>query len=245
MKPRKSVTKQTRNPEKTRAKLLQAGKDLFSMKGYSGVAVDDIVATAGCNKRMLYHYFENKDGLYLAVLRDVFAKLEAIEEDFADEAEDPRRSLRNLIERYFQFLRDNSDFTRLLMWENLNQGKCFAEHPGLLSKSPVLRRLDRIIAKANPSSRNSFAGDARRLLIAIIGLCFVPFSNCHTLRHTIDVDFTQSAEMKRHLAFVQETIEKLLFAEDAGETDSDKTGYRQAESSDTLMDEPENFWELG
>ncbi len=245
MKAQKTVIKQTRNPEKTRAKLLQAGKDLFSMNGYSGVAVDDIVATAGCNKRMLYHYFENKDGLYLAVLRDVFAKFEAIEENFADESEDPRGSLRNLIERYFKFLRNNSDFTRLLMWENLNQGKCFAEHPGLLSKSPILQRLDRILAKANPSSRNSFAIDARRLLIAIIGLCFVPFSNCHSLRHTIGVDFTQSAELKRHLVFVQQTIEKLLFADDAGEVDSNETGYRQAESKDTLMDEPENFWELG
>jgi AcrR family transcriptional regulator len=245
MKAKKTVSKQTRNPEKTRAKLLQAGKDLFAVKGYNGVAVDDIVAAAGCNKRMLYHYYENKDGLYIAVLRDVFAKLEAIEEDYAEADADPRQSLCNLIERYFHFLRDNSDFTRLLMWENLNQGKCFAEHPDLLSKSPVLQRLDAIIKKANPDNRNRFTGDARQLLIAIIGLCFVPFSNCHTLRHTIGMDLSQPAEMKRHLAFVQDTLVKILFV-DADFSDATDNGtYRQTKGKDTLMDEPENFWELG
>lgn len=245
MKATNKLPKQTRNPEKTRAKLLQAGRDLFALRGFSGVAVDEIVAAAGCNKRMLYHYFGNKEGIYLAVLREVFATLEAVEADYTAANDDPRVALRKLIASYFKFLRNNSDFTRLLMWENLNQGKCFAEHPDLLSKSPILEYLDKIIQQAKLEAGNGFEGDARRLLIAIIGLCYVPFSNCHTLRHSIGIDLTQTSELKRHLTFVQDSIETLLFNSVDSNNDNNPSGYRQEGIKDSVMDEPDNFWELG
>jgi AcrR family transcriptional regulator len=38
-------------------------------RGCHGVAVDEIVAAARCNKRMLYHSFGDKEGLYVEVLR--------------------------------------------------------------------------------------------------------------------------------------------------------------------------------
>ena len=54
-----------RNPVRTRSRLLAAGVKLFAARGYHGVAVDEIVAVARCNKRMLYHYFGDKEGLYV------------------------------------------------------------------------------------------------------------------------------------------------------------------------------------
>lgn len=91
MSPRLSNKNTTR---KNRAKILDAGIRLFSERGVTGVSVDEIVLKAGCIKRMLYHYFGNKEGLYVAVLKNVFARLEELEMDFFKEIDDPEECLK-------------------------------------------------------------------------------------------------------------------------------------------------------
>src|SRR4051794_20188920 len=58
-----------RGPEATRARIMRAAVREFSAKGISGARVDAIALRAGANKRMLYHYFGSKYGLFREVLR--------------------------------------------------------------------------------------------------------------------------------------------------------------------------------
>ena len=58
-----------RNPEQTRFKLVATATQLLLTKGSEGLRVDEVAATACVNKRMIYHYFENKEGLHQAVLQ--------------------------------------------------------------------------------------------------------------------------------------------------------------------------------
>ena len=62
-----------RDPEKSRARILQAARDEFARHGLGGARVDRIAKVAGLNKRMLYHYFGNKDDLFSAVLEANYA----------------------------------------------------------------------------------------------------------------------------------------------------------------------------
>lgn len=48
----------------SRDSILQAGTVAFSKSGYKGTTVDDIANLAGVNKRMIYHHFGSKRGLY-------------------------------------------------------------------------------------------------------------------------------------------------------------------------------------
>jgi TetR/AcrR family transcriptional regulator len=48
--------------------LLLAGISLFSEKGYASTPVREIVALAGVTKPVLYYYFQNKEGLFRAIL---------------------------------------------------------------------------------------------------------------------------------------------------------------------------------
>ena len=57
-----------RNPEQTRLKLVATATQLLLSKGAEGLRVDEVAAVAGVNKRMIYHYFDNKEGLYRGVL---------------------------------------------------------------------------------------------------------------------------------------------------------------------------------
>jgi AcrR family transcriptional regulator len=48
----------------TREKIYRAARSEFLQRGFDGARVDRIVQQAGVNKRMLYHYFGSKEGLY-------------------------------------------------------------------------------------------------------------------------------------------------------------------------------------
>ncbi len=57
-----------KDAQKTRASILAAAAVEFAALGPAGARIDAIAATARVNKRMLYHYFGSKGGLYRAVL---------------------------------------------------------------------------------------------------------------------------------------------------------------------------------
>lgn len=162
--------------------ILKAGIFLFSTYGYDGISVDQIVARAGCNKRMLYHYFGNKGGLYVAVLKEAFTKLEEIEIESLKSEDNLKEALIGLICRYFDFLEENREFFRLLMWENLSEARFISKHPELLSKSKVLGELKRILA------RNKISFCPRHLLIQLYSICYIYYSNRFTLSYTIGLD---------------------------------------------------------
>ena len=62
-----------RNADLTRRKILDAAVDEFADRGYQGARVDRIAASAGVNKRMIYHHFGNKLGVFEAALSDQVA----------------------------------------------------------------------------------------------------------------------------------------------------------------------------
>jgi AcrR family transcriptional regulator len=55
----------------TRARLLDAGRDLFAADGYAAVPTQAIVDAAGVTRGALYHQFGDKSGLFAEVYEDV------------------------------------------------------------------------------------------------------------------------------------------------------------------------------
>ncbi|MBT0770559.1 TetR/AcrR family transcriptional regulator [Kineosporia sp. J2-2] len=51
-----------------REQLLEIGRGLFAEKGFEGTSVEEIAATAGVSKPVVYEHFGGKDGLYAAVV---------------------------------------------------------------------------------------------------------------------------------------------------------------------------------
>jgi AcrR family transcriptional regulator len=67
--------------------LLAAALDLFVERGYAATRLDDVAARAGVSKGTLYLYFENKEELFKAVVREnvlpVLGEAEEIVDSFA------------------------------------------------------------------------------------------------------------------------------------------------------------------
>src|SRR5579862_5381872 len=111
---------QRRNPEATRQKLLVAARHEFAAAGLAGARVDEIADRAGVNKQLVYHYFGDKDALYLAVLEWVYEEIRTQEKKLNLEGLPPQRAIRKLIESSFDHLALHPDFIVLLNDENRN-----------------------------------------------------------------------------------------------------------------------------
>lgn len=59
-----------RRKEARPAELLAAALDLFVERGYAGTRLDDVARRAGVSKGTLYLYFQNKEDLFKAVVRE-------------------------------------------------------------------------------------------------------------------------------------------------------------------------------
>jgi len=54
-----------------RHRILHAASALFAQRGFGSVSISDVAESAGLVKSSIYHHFENKEALYLAVIMDV------------------------------------------------------------------------------------------------------------------------------------------------------------------------------
>jgi TetR/AcrR family transcriptional regulator len=108
----------TRNPDQTRRRILEAALKEFSERGFAGARVDAIARSAKINKRMLYHYFGDKDGLFCAVLHH--KTKERIQSVAAKTSESEPHSI--LVAWFNQNCKD-TDWVRLLAWESLQAAK--------------------------------------------------------------------------------------------------------------------------
>src|SRR6201987_326027 len=108
------------DPEATQKKLLTAARREFASRGLAGARVDDIAERAGVNKQLVYHYFGDKDALYLAVLEWVYEEIRAQERKLNLEGLPPERAIRKLIESSFDHLARHPIFFALPNDKNRN-----------------------------------------------------------------------------------------------------------------------------
>ncbi|MEJ1157568.1 TetR/AcrR family transcriptional regulator [Prosthecomicrobium sp. N25] len=116
---RRGYTGQPRDPDRTTQAILAAAKAEFAEKGIGGARVDAIAERAGINKRMLYHYFGDKLGLYMAVLEEAYASIRSAELALALDRADPEEGIRTLARFTWRYFLDNPEFLSLLATENL------------------------------------------------------------------------------------------------------------------------------
>lgn len=57
-------------------RLLAAALQLFTTSGYAATSVREIVEAAGVTKPVLYYYYQNKEGLYLAIMEQTYGIFE-------------------------------------------------------------------------------------------------------------------------------------------------------------------------
>ena len=190
--------KRTRNATRTKAEILRAARDEFCEHGFNGARVDAIAERAKANKRLLYHYFGNKEALYEAVLRDAYTEIRQGERELSLSQHSPPDAMDRLVRFTFRHFLANPWFPRLLAVENLQNArflKRIKDIPAL--HSPLVAELTDILKRGRDSGDFRTDVDPTQLYISIAALGYFYVSNMKTLSVIFERDLS-------HFALVQE-----------------------------------------
>ncbi len=171
-----------RDPEGTRQRLLEAATAEFAAHGFEGARVERVVVAAGVTTRMLYHYFGDKDGLYMAVLEAAYAELRAGERRLDLDAGAPEEALDRLVRYTFDFFQNNQVFVRLTQGENLLSGRRARRSQSIREMSqPLIDGIERLMERGAASGAFRERADPLQLYISIVALSAHHINNRHTL----------------------------------------------------------------
>lgn len=198
----------------TRDSLLRAAIRVFAKHGYSGGSVEKISKAARSYDRMIYYYFGNKEGLFVAVLEDTYRRFNEAEAALDLDLDDPVRALGDVVSFVFRYYRAHPEFVSLLNSENLHRGK----HIGKSRKarefsSPAIGTTDRLLQSgvAKGLFRADVTGRDLYLLIAATG--YFHQSNRFTLSAFLGEDLSTTAALERWERFVLDLVLRGLAAD--------------------------------
>lgn len=105
--------------EPTKQKILTAARQLFVEHGFAGTSMGKIAKLAGVNHSLLFHYFGNKENLWLAVKQSIAKDADQHSKMLPNTYLSFKDFLRELIIKSIHFYRDNPDIVRMINWQRL------------------------------------------------------------------------------------------------------------------------------
>lgn len=202
-----------RDAEATRARILEAARKEFAALGLAGARVDEIAARAAANKRMIYHYFGNKEGLFTAVLEDAWMGIREAEQSLDLEDLPAEHALERLVRFTWDYYLKNPEFIRLVNSENLHE----ARH--LKSSDKVRDASRRLVSQVQEILNRGVAEgvfrsglDPVQLNITIAGLGYYYLTNRFTGSLLYERDLMSDSALIDRIEHNVETIMRLVRA---------------------------------
>jgi AcrR family transcriptional regulator len=196
-----------RDPDATRARILDAALAEFAAHGYDGARVDRISRRAKTFDRMLYYHFGNKEALFRIVLERIYEDLWRAEERLNLADADPVAGMRELIAFTWNYYCGHPEFLRLLNSENLQRGRNVrrSARVGKLS-SPFIGILEDLLRRGAASKVFRTGVDPVILYTTIASLGYFYVSNRYTLSRFLDLDLMAPERRARWLAHITEVV---------------------------------------
>ncbi|GAA1578334.1 TetR family transcriptional regulator [Kribbella sancticallisti] len=171
----------------TKERILAAALAEFSAYGVAGARVDRIARTAGCNKNLIYVYFESKETLFTTVLDKHLSRV------YSDLTLTPD-DLPAYAARVFDFALEHRDLLRLIAWSNLEEQAAEPAERARVHGSKVTELAEAQAAgELNPVLPPDF------LLTAVMTLA-TAWSAANPFGPSLDPEATKnSTELRHHL----------------------------------------------
>jgi len=156
-----------RDPESTRAALLEAAEEIFLEKGFGNTSLSEIARRAGITKSLIHHYFGSKEGLWREVKTRRFMLYAQRQMEMLRQETASADLLKNSMFFYFDFLRRNPQIVRILAWMFLEQDQqdCMDIDRELISQGVEKIRAAQDLGQLRADI------DPRFILFVFIGLC--------------------------------------------------------------------------
>jgi TetR/AcrR family transcriptional regulator len=185
-----------RDPNRSRAAILDAAERLFADQGYDATSLSQVGKLAGVSRATPGYFFGSKPDLYRAVLDRSFAEVRQAVRTGRERAlasnQSPEVILAGAVSDYFDFLAARPNFIRLIEREALNGGRL---PEGVSHLSAGQEALAAISAELGLD--DSPSGDAAQLLLSIISLCWFPLIHARTVAPAVGVALDDAEDLER------------------------------------------------
>ncbi len=200
-----------RDPEQTRAEILQVAAGEFAEHGFAGGRVDRIADQMRTTKRMIYYYFGSKEELYVAVLEQAYAAIRRAEQEIDVDHLDPIAAIRRLAELTFDHHEANPSFLRLVSIENVHRAEHLRRSPHIAHLNvPAIDLIARILERGYASGVFVRRVDAIDLHMMISAFCVFRISNQHTFGVIFNRDLTSPDLRDRYRKMLADMVVSYL-----------------------------------
>ena len=199
--------KKFRDPEETQRRILAAAKVEFAKNGLGGARVDVIAARAKANKRMMYHYFGNKEALFKLVLENAYADFREAEAALGLDQIDPIAALRKLVTFNWTYFLANPEFITLVNSENLHKARHIKNSKRMQDMSrPFVGRMATLLQRGVAAGEFRKDLDAVQVTITIASIAYYYLTNRFTGEIVFERDLMADSALKARLDFNIESI---------------------------------------
>jgi AcrR family transcriptional regulator len=200
-----------KNPERTRANIIDIATAEFAERGLSGARVDRIAERTRTSKRMIYYYFGDKERLYRAVLLSYYEKLRSAEAALDLGHQSPIEALRLLVEFTLDYHLKHAAIVRLVMVENIHKGRHIAKLPSVAPvNSPILETVADILQRGAAEGTIRSGLDSFDLYATIAAQSFFNVSNRYTIRAIFRHDMCDPAEFAARRQEIWEIVRRYV-----------------------------------
>jgi AcrR family transcriptional regulator len=198
----------SRDPQATQKRILAAAKHEFAKYGLGGARVDRIATRAKSNKRMLYHYFGNKESLFRRTLEDAYANFRAAEAALNIEQDDPVTAMRRLVAFTWNYYLDNPELITLVNSENLHKARHIKGSKAMdVLNRPFVARMELLLQRGAAAGVFRKKLDCIQILITVSGVGYHYLNNRFTGAVVYGRELSSLAALKARGEF---NIEALL-----------------------------------
>ena len=200
--PKAASARPARNSDGTRQRILDAAIREFASEGYSGARVDAICKRARANPRMIYHYFGDKDGLYVTVLEHVLGDLRGAELKLEVDHVAPLTGMLQLFNFIHAHFGAHPELIALLSGENLQRARFLKRSvKAPIVASPLIELIARLLDRGAKAGVFRAGIDPLQLYVMMVALSYFHRSNAHTLSVLFRTDLLAAgwqSEQKRN-----------------------------------------------
>ncbi len=202
-----------RDSERSRAAILMAAREEFSRTGLGGARVERIAEKAAVDKKLVYYYFKDKDGLFSAALESVYAEIRNAQLYLDLQGMPPLIALRRLIEFTWDYYIAHPEFITLFNSENLHLARHLQGSPRIRElNSPLVDSLSDILERGQKQGLFRAGIDPVQLYITVAGCSYFYLSNIHTLSAGFNRDFKAPKQLTQRLAHITEVVSAFVLA---------------------------------
>ena len=199
------------DPEETKRNILDIATQEFSAMGLAGARVDAIAERTNTTKRMLYYYFGSKEGLYEAVLEQVYGDIRSLEQELHLDAMDPVEAMRELVGFTFDYHDKHRDFVRLVTIENIHAAKYIEQSKTFKARnSTVVKTIEDLIARGVAAGKFRDDVDPIDLHLMISSFCFHRVGNRHTWGAAFGRDPSGPRSRARHREMIVDAVLRFM-----------------------------------